>query len=935
MQIFRRLTTLLLALLAWSAQAQVVSTQPVFFTDTAPVTIVYDASQGNGALLNFNDDVYIWTGTVTNLSSSNTTWRNVKSPSFGQADPAALMTRDAANRNLYRITYTPRSYYPIPTAETLLRLGMIFKNASGTVVGRAADGGDIFVDAYQGGPAVRITIPARATNPQFVTPGVALPVSGESAQVANLVLTLNGTTVAQAANATSLSGSATPTQPGRNVLKLTAGTGATAISDSVILVVRPAVTVAPLPTGAHEGVTYLPGGTSVVLALTAPNKQFVYAVGEFNNFQATGAGFMNKTPDGNMWWVQLNGLTPGQEYAYQYLVDGALRVADPYTEKVLDPNNDRFIPAVTYPNLRVYPAGQTGIMATLQTNQPAYQWQVNNFVRPAKTDLVVYELHLRDFIARHDYQTLRDTLRYIQRLGVNCIELMPVNEFEGNDSWGYNPSFHFALDKYYGTKDAFKAFIDEAHRRGIAVVLDMVLNHACGQNPMVQMYFDNGNPASNSPWFNRTATHPFNVCYDFNHESALTRTYSKNVMDYWVNEFRVDGYRFDLSKGFTQVNSGNNVGAWGNYDQSRINIWNDYNGHMQATRPGTYVILEHFADNSEELVLSNAGMMLWGNMNHAYDQAGQGRGGSANLSGTFAGPGGRGWQQPGLMSYMESHDEQRLVYDALNLGLNNGAGYDIRTLPTALARMEMNAAFFFPIPGPKMIWQFGELGYDIEINQNGRTGAKPILWNYLQDANRRRLRDTYANLVALRKLPGYANAAFTSQLGSQSKSIHLTSPTLKVTVVGNFGIFGDQINPEFQQAGKWYNYLTGDSITVSNPNALLALSPGQFAVYTSTRVQRVALATRAGQDAANMLHLSAAPNPARGTTRVQYELPAAGAVQLTVRNVLGQVVLTLPTAREAAGAHTRELPLGRLAAGVYIVQLRADARQQTLRLVVE
>ena len=217
MQTFRRLTTLLLALLAWSAQAQVVSTQPVFFTDTAPVTIVYDASQGNGALLNFNDDVYIWTGTVTNLSSSNTTWRNVKSPSFGQADPAALMTRDAVNRNLYRITYTPRSYYPIPTAETLLRLGMIFKNASGTIVGRAADGGDIFVDAYQGGPAVRITTPARAANPQFVTPGVALPVSGESAQAANLVLTLNGTTVAQAANATSLSGSATPTQPGRNL----------------------------------------------------------------------------------------------------------------------------------------------------------------------------------------------------------------------------------------------------------------------------------------------------------------------------------------------------------------------------------------------------------------------------------------------------------------------------------------------------------------------------------------------------------------------------------------------------------------------------------------------------------------------------------------------------------------------------------------------
>ena len=70
-----------------------------------------------------------------------------------------------------------------------------------------------------------------------------------------------------------------------------------------------------------------------------------------------------------------------------------------------------------------------------------------------------------------------DTLDYLDRLGVTAIELMPVNEFEGNLSWGYNPAFHIALDKYYGTQKAFKAFID-AHSRGIAVILDVVLNHA-------------------------------------------------------------------------------------------------------------------------------------------------------------------------------------------------------------------------------------------------------------------------------------------------------------------------------------------------------------------------------------------------------------------------------------------------------------------------
>jgi len=936
MQTLRHLAVLVLTLLAWTTQAQVVTTQPVFFSETTPVTITFDASKGNGALNNFGGDVYIWTGTVTNLSATNTTWRNVKSPNFGQADPAALMTRDASNPNLYRITFTPRTYYPVPANETILRLGMIFKNASGSVVGRAADGGDIFVDVYQGGPAVRISNPARSANPQFVAPNVALPVTGESAQGANLVLTLNGTTVAQATNATTISGSVTPTQAGRNVLRLTATSGATTVSDSVILIVRPTVNVAALPAGAHEGVTYLAGGTSVILALTAPNKQFVYAVGEFNNFQPTTAAYMNKTPDGNLWWVQLNGLTPGQEYAYQYLVDGTIRVADPYTEKVLDPNNDRFIPAVTYPGLR-YPAGQTGIMATFQTNQPAYQWQVNNFVRPAKSNLVIYELHLRDFLARHDFQTLRDTLRYIQRLGVNCIELMPVNEFEGNDSWGYNPSFYFAPDKYYGTKDAFKQLIDEAHRRGIAVVMDMVLNHSFGQSPMVQMYSDGGGPTADNPWFNRNATHPYNVGYDFNHESPFTRRFSKNVMDFWVNEYRIDGYRFDLSKGFTQVNSGNNVGLWGQYDQSRINIWLDYYNHMQATRSGTYTILEHFADNSEETVLANAGMMLWGNAAGSYAAAAQGR--NANFANLYHVN--RGWQQPGLVGYMESHDEERSTVNGLTGGLSytNPAGftYDTRNLHIQLQRQALNAAFFLTIPGPKMIWEFGELGYDVSINQNGRTGAKPILWNYYTDSlERRQLHDVYANLAALRRQSAFSTGQFTSNMGSIIKSLHITDPSLNVTVVGNFDLATSPVDPEFQHTGKWYNYLSGDSITVTNVNAPISLGASEYKVYTDRRIRRTILATRTAQAlAANTLRLTAAPNPAAASTTLRYELPTAGTVEIAVRNVLGQSVLTLPATREAAGPHSRDLPLGKLAPGVYLVHMRAGAQQQLLRLVVQ
>ena len=943
MQTFRRITGLLLTLLALATHAQAqVTTSPVFFTDTTPVTITYDATQGNAALANFTGDVYIWTGTVTNLSPSNTSWRNVHSPSFGVADPSALMVRDANNPNLYRITFTPRSYYPIPAAETLLRLGMIFKNAAGTVVGRAT-GGDIFVDATQPGLSARITSPMNNTgNPLFVNANSQIAITGTSSASALLTYTLNGTQVAQQANATTLSTTVTAAQAGRNVVRFIATSGASTAADSLVFVVRPAVNVAALPAGTKDGVTYLAGGTSVILNLTAPNKQFAYVLGEFNNWQADNAGYMNRTPDGTRYWVQINGLTPGREYAYQYLVDGNLRVADPYCEKILDPNSDSFIPAATYPNLKPYPTGKTtGIVSVLQTSQTPYTWTATNFQRPSRADMVVYELHLRDFIARHDYQTLRDTLNYIQRLGINTIELMPINEFEGNESWGYNPSFYFAPDKYYGTKDQLKRLVDECHRRGIAVVLDMVLNHSFGQSPMVQLYFDGaaGKPAANSPWFNADATHPYNVGYDFNHESAYTKYFSKRVMEFWLQEYHVDGYRFDLSKGFTQRNNPNNVGAWGSYDQSRIDIWKDYYDFMKSVDTNVYCILEHFADNSEEKVLSDYGMMLWGNAGNNYNEATMGYLSNSNFSYGYYGStaqGGRGWNSPNLMTYMESHDEERLMFKNLTYG-NVSGSYSTKNLATALARQEEAAAFFFTVPGPKMVWQFGELGYDISIDQNGRVGNKPILWNYYQDANRRQLYNTYRALIALKKVePVFENpTTYTQQLAGAAKSIHLANANTSVTIIGNFDVTATTIDPAFQSTGKWYNYLSGDSIIVTNVNAQISLAPGQFAVYTSRRIKKATLLPTRAEQAASILRLTAAPNPAQGSTTLRYELPAATTVALTVRNVLGQAVITLPASREMMGSHTRELPLGSLAAGVYIIQLRADGLQQTQRLVVE
>jgi hypothetical protein len=184
---------------------------------------------------------------------------------------------------------------------------------------------------------------------------------------------------------------------------------------------------------------------------------------------------MNRTPDGNKYWLDITGLDPNTTYAFQYSIDlEDMRIADPYTEMVLDPWNDPWIPASTFPNIPTYPrCSTTQIASAFRINEETHNWTDASYVRPPAERLVVYELLVRDFIAARNYETLIDTLDYLDNLGVTAIELMPVNEFEGNDSWGYNTSFFFALDKAYGTKQALKTFVNECHNRGIAVVMDI------------------------------------------------------------------------------------------------------------------------------------------------------------------------------------------------------------------------------------------------------------------------------------------------------------------------------------------------------------------------------------------------------------------------------------------------------------------------------
>ncbi len=860
--------------------SQLLSWTPNFPQEsTTPLTITVDATKGNKGLDFYtpNTDVYVHTGVITNKSTNASDWRYVKFNQNFNTPNAALNATYVGSFPVQKWQFTIsggiRAYYGItdPT-EFIQRISILFRNGNGSRVQRNADGSDMYIPISDGSLKVKFTVPFYQPTytpiPETITKNlgdnIALTaVASSSPAATTMKIYFNGSVIQNAPAAATISANPAISTYGSQVVVAEAFDGVSTVRDTFRFFVPGPNVIQALPAGVKEGINYEADQTAATLVLYAPGKTRVSVIGDLpgSNWSEQSAYQMKNTPDGNYWWMRVTGLTPGVEYAYQYYVDGSLKVGDPYTEKVLDPYNDQYIDAATYPALKPYPVGlTTGMVSVLSTNAPTYNWQSNSYTRPDKRNLMIYELLVRDYLAKHDWKTLTDTLNYIKKLGINTIELLPFNEFEGNISWGYNPDFYFAPDKYYGPKKDLQAFIDSCHKRGIAVVMDIALNHSFGLSPMVQLYWDaaNNRPAANNPWYNPVPKHAFNVGYDFNHESLDTRRFTSNVVGHWLNEYRIDGFRFDLSKGFTQTqtcdgNGGNcDVNGWSNQDNSRIAIWKRYYDSVQTKSSGAYVILEHFAANSEEIELSNYGMLLWGNMNHNFAEAAMGWVGNSNIDATLHVS--RGWSNPYLIGYMESHDEERLMYKVLQSG-NSSGGYNTRDSVTALKRMALSASFLLTMPGPKMIWQFGEMGYDYPINycQNGtvnsgcRTDPKPITWNYLQPSanavitERIALFNVYKKLLQLRNDPLYAGAFTTGfisrSLGGGFKWLTLNSGGGKVVVVGNFDVVPQGGNVTFPTSGTWFDYLNAPAtFSATGGSQFINLQPGEFHVYTSSNV---------------------------------------------------------------------------------------------------
>jgi glycosidase len=925
------------------AQVQTVtySINPATFEDTTSITITINGSSVNEASwgISATHALYLWSWSY-DVNDAN----QMDSPSNGSwtaSNEAGKFTYNAGT-DTYTKTLTPSTYF---SRNGIGRIGFLVKTKDGTGDKKSQD---IMVEV--GSFQASLTSPVENST-SIIASGASFNITATNTNgAASYTLKGNGTTINS--NTSTSSYSYTHTNISNNQsYELTITQGATTIVKKFSVIVNPNTISQAMLNGLTDGINYnTSDATKATLVLDAPLKDFVYVAGSFNNWQPTSAYAMKKDPTSGKFWLELTGLVSGAVNTYQYWVVDAtplanspamVKTADPYSTLVLSPYDDPWIPASKYPNMPVYPAGQSFEVTVLKTGQTPYNWQVTNFVKPEKEKLVVYEVLVRDFDASRSYQSLIDRIDYFKNLKINAIELMPVMEFEGNESWGYNTSFHMALDKFYGTSDKLKEFIDLCHQNGIAVILDVALNHAFGRNPMVRMWMNDpdgdgfGSPTAENPYFNTVAKHTYSVGEDFNHSSLKTQYYVQRVVKQWIEEYKIDGFRWDLTKGFTQACTASDESCTNAYQQDRVDILKKYADYSWSLDPTHYTIFEHLGTDAEEKEWADykvaetpsKGIMMWGKMTNPYNQLSMGYSSDSNISRMTSSS--RGFTANRLMGYAESHDEERLMYKNVQYGASNGS-YNVKTLNTALSRMSAIGAVSLLVPGPKMIWHFGELGMDDSIfscnngtvNDESATisgdcklDTKPQpQWteNWLGDSNRNKIYNDWAKMITLKTVePVFLGTASITNANSLTVNIKITNNSLAstqlkdVVIVANFDVTAQNLVPNFQYTGTWYNLMDNTTLNVTDVTSPINLAPGEFRIYGNKQ------ANLAIENFEKENGISLYPNPV-----ADYFTLSFAASKVEIYAVTGQLVKSFKT----NGNSDFQFHVNDLTTGLYLVK---------------
>ncbi|MDE5814225.1 MAG: hypothetical protein K2H72_08065, partial [Muribaculaceae bacterium] len=370
-----------------------------------------------------------------------------------------------------------------------------------------------------------------------------------------------------------------------------------------------------------------------------------------------------------------------------------------------------------------------------------------------------------------------------------------------------------------GTPDDYKEFIDRCHAEGIAVILDMVFNQSDWHHPWYRMY-----PVGQNPMYNATAPHAYSVLNDFNQAHPLVRKQWQDCVKYWLEEYNVDGFRFDLVKGLGDNDSYANSGdaATNAFNQSRIDNMRAIQLAMDEVNPEAYFINENLAEAREENAMAAFGQLNWSNLNEQGGQFAMGYADNSGLDGFYAPNWGRTWGS--TVSYLESHDEQRLAYKQKQYGVDA-----VKSTKTAMQRLGSAAAQMIMTPGAHMIWQFSEMGNEQSTkNADGgnNTDPKTVNWAALDNPFRAGLVQCYSELIAIRDNNPALFAEDAVFKGADKTSDWANGRTLSSTA-GSEGVY-TFVNPNIDKA---VTFSFGFPVSDNSAYRILSQTYGQESTF--------------------------------------------------------------------------------------------------------
>ena len=281
----------------------------------------------------------------------------------------------------------------------------------------------------------------------------------------------------------------------------------------------------------HSGMGAIPTLGGVTFRVWAPHAEKVYVTGTFNDWSTTATPLAGE--ENGYWSTDVSEARVGDEYRYLLHTPAdwnlpPLSRIDPYARKVTS----------SIGNGVIY-------------DPKAFDWGDDTFHMATGNELVIYEMHVGTFHVKEKGQpgtldSAIEKLPYLQKLGINAVEVMPIAEFSGDFSWGYNPTHPFAVESIYGGPDALKRFVKAAHEHGLAVIVDVVYNHlgpsdlnlwqfdGWSENEKGGIYFYNDR-RSQTPW---GETRP-------DYGRGEVRQYLRDNALMWFEEYHADGLRWD------------------------------------------------------------------------------------------------------------------------------------------------------------------------------------------------------------------------------------------------------------------------------------------------------------------------------------------------------------------------------------------------------